>query len=328
MKVILIALFALFAVSSARMLAEQEYEFLFTNWMRQHSREYATADEFQYRYQVWKDNMDIIIGHNAKNASFTLAMNKFGDMGQKEFGQKMCGYKPHNRTVTLTEPIDLSAIPASIDWRTKGAVTGVKNQGQCGSCWAFSAVASTEAANFYQTGNLISLSEEELVDCGSSTGNQGCEGGLMDDAFQWIINNNGIASEASYPYIGTDGNPCQSSTIPNVATIGSFKDVTQNSNSALLAAAAGQVVSVAVEADQAVFQFYSGGVLNDASCGTNLDHGVTLVGYTNTGSSPYWIVKNSWGSDWGLSGYLYIAITDNQAAECGINMQPSYPVPA
>jgi len=327
MKLVLVALFALFAVSSARLLAEHEYEFLFTNWMRQHTRDYATVDEFQYRYQVWKDNMDQVITHNAKNSTFTLAMNKFGDLTQKEFKARYNRYIPHNRTVLAAGPIDISAIPTSVDWREKGAVTGVKNQGQCGSCWAFSAVASTEAAHFYKTGSLVSLSEEELVDCGSSTGNEGCEGGLMDDAFQWIMNNGGIASEASYPYIGTDGNPCQSSTQKNVATISGYKDVTQNSNSALLQAAAAQVVSVAVEADQAVFQFYSSGVLNDPSCGTNLDHGVTLVGYNNAGSNPYWIVKNSWGSDWGLSGYLYIAITSDQAAECGINMQPSYPLP-
>jgi len=166
------------------------------------------------------------------------------------------------------------------------------------------------------------------VDCGSSTGNEGCEGGLMDDAFQWIINNGGIASEASYPYIGTDGNTCESSTIPNVATVSKFTDVAQNDNSALLTAAAGQVVSVAIEADQSVFQFYSGGVLSDPSCGTNLDHGVTLVGYDQQpqdGSMAYWIVKNSWGSDWGEQGYVRIGISTDQPSECGINMEPSYP---
>jgi len=213
-------------------------------------------------------------------------------------------------------------IPTSFDWRNAApaVVTPVKNQQQCGSCWAFSTTGSVEGNVFIKSGKLISLSEQQLVDCSQAQGNQGCEGGLMDQAFQYIISNNGITSEANYAYTAMDGTCNTTAAAQVVSTITGYTDVTSGSESALIAAVAQGPVSVAIEADQACFQFYTGGILSDPSCGTNLDHGVLAVGYDST--QKYWIVKNSWGTSWGMSGYINIAMGMD---ECGINTEPSYP---
>jgi C1A family cysteine protease len=200
-------------------------------------------------------------------------------------------------------------------------------QFECGSCWAFSTTGSIEGAWFLKTGQLVSLSEQQLVDCSGSEGNQGCNGGLMDNAFEYVIKNGGICSEANYSYTATQGN-CES-CIP-VAKITSYVDVTPNNTESLMAAVAQQPVSVAVEADGLDWQFYFGGVVTD-SCGLNLDHGVLVVGYgTDYTTQPqdYWKVKNSWGADWGEQGYIRLGrgTKFDPAGECGILMDPSYPV--
>ncbi|RYG50181.1 hypothetical protein EON67_05740, partial [archaeon] len=210
------------------------------------------------------------------------------------------------------------------DWVAKGAVTPVKNQGDCGSCWSFSTTGSVEGAHFIATGKLVSLSEQQLVDCSGAEGNNGCNGGLMDYAFEYIIKNKGICSEESYPYTGTDGK-CKKCTA--VATITGYKDVPTNSETSLVAAIAERPVSVAIEADQSSFQFYSGGVLT-AACGTSLDHGVLAVGYGTLSGNDYYKVKNSWGPDWGMSGYVLLgrgSKFNGNSGQCGIQSQPSYP---
>ncbi|XP_028752644.1 senescence-specific cysteine protease SAG39-like isoform X3 [Neltuma alba] len=219
---------------------------------------------------------------------------------------------------------NVTGVPSPVNWRRQGAVTPVKNQGDCRCCWAFSAVAATEGITKLSTGKLISLSEQELVDCDKGV-DHGCEGGLMDDAFKFIIKNNGITSEANYPYKGVDGTCNANEEANHVATIKGYEDVPTNSEQALQKAVANQPVSVAIDASGSDFQFYSSGIFT-GSCGTELDHGVTAIGYGVSGNTEYWLVKNSWGTEWGEEGY--IRMQRNVAAQeglCGIAMQASYP---
>jgi cathepsin L len=257
-------------------------------------------------------------------------MNQFGDLTNKEF-REFNGFRsfgrPTLRQVNYDEALldTTVAAPDAVDWRTKNAVLPVKNQGMCGSCWAFAAVGAVEGARAISTKQLVSLSEQELVDCADSAwGNEGCQGGLMDNAFAWIKASGGICSGSAYPYKGTQ-NKCKSSLPAPSARIKGFTDVPPRNENALLNAVAIGPVSVAIEADSEAFQFYSSGVFDDASCGVQLDHGVVTVGYgTDTRGSrlPYWIVRNSWGPDWGNGGYINIVRNKNM---CGISLAASYP---
>ncbi|KAJ9566280.1 hypothetical protein OSB04_002246 [Centaurea solstitialis] len=187
-------------------------------------------------------------------------------------------------------------VPSSMDWRKKGAVTPIKDQGQCGSCWAFSTIAATEGITQLTTGKLISLSEQELMDCDRSGEDQGCEGGYMDDGFKFIVNNKGINTEVAYPYQAVDATCNTKKEAVHAAKITGHEDVPANDELALLKAVAMQPISVAIDAGESAFQFYSSGVFN-GTCGTELDHGVTAVGYgTSEDGVKYWLVKNSWGT--------------------------------
>merc|ERR1711972_1051668 len=213
----------------------------------------------------------------------------------------------------------------SVDWTTKGAVTPVKNQGQCGSCWSFSTTGALEGAWEIATGKLVSLSEQQFVDCDKV--DSGCSGGLMDNAFQYA-EKNAICTEESYSYTGRGGT-CKASSctvgIPNGGVTG-FKDVAKDDMQALMEAVEKQPVSIAIEADKAAFQSYRSGILS-SSCGANLDHGVLLVGYGSEGGKDYWKVKNSWGTSYGENGYVRLLRGKGGAGECGLlSGPPSYPV--
>jgi len=299
-----------------------DYENAFVNWMTKFGKSYA-PEEFFYRFEMFKQNFDFVEAHNAVNSTWEVELNKFADMGSAEFKNIYNGYKPElrrGRVVPTLQTLRVGAYPSgSLDWVSKGAVTGVKDQGQCGSCWSFSTTGSVEGIVQLKAGHLTSLSEQQLMDCSFSYGNLGCSGGLMDNAFKYV-EANGLCTEAAYPYTAKDGT-CKASSCsvsPN-SKIGGYKDVTHTEN-ALGAAVDNQPVSIAIEADQSGFQLYKSGVFCGV-CGTSLDHGVLAVGY-GTDVTDYWIVKNSWGTSWGEKGYIRVCRNKN---ECGLSNEPSYP---
>jgi len=309
---------------------------VFQTWAARHGKTYSSNEESALREAIFNVNVAKINAHNAGSSGWKMAVNEFADLTSTEFAVgRIGGYVPRKlRRTRKVAPISGAAPPASVDWTTKGAVTPVKNQGQCGSCWSFSTTGSLEGATFIKTGTLYSLSEQQLVDCSTSYGNQGCNGGLMDDAFQYVVANGGLCSEASYPYTATGPNTCQKScSVISESAIKGYTDVTADSDLALEQAIAVGPVSVAIEADKSVFQFYSSGILTGL-CGTQLDHGVLAVGYGQEGTQYYWKVKNSWGASWGEAGYVRIVKPEGSSGadpygmgkgECGILSDPSYP---
>eukprot|EP00922_Rhytidocystis_sp_ex-Travisia-forbesii_P024530 GHVS01036022.1.p1 GENE.GHVS01036022.1~~GHVS01036022.1.p1 ORF type:complete len:565 (+),score=112.51 GHVS01036022.1:244-1695(+) len=297
------------------------------------------GDEYKYRYGIFKKNVYFIHSHNSQDLSYKVRMNKFGDMTFDEFKKNYFGYRPNpiksstNGYKSLGLDLELlvlsdSDVPKSVDWRKKGCVSEVKDQKQCGSCWAFSTTGALEGAYCAQeNGKLLDLSEQQLVDCGKPEGNMGCDGGEMDDGFQYVIDNKGICSEKDYPYKAAVGK-CIAHQCKNVLHIKGFKDVPVNNELAMKAAISMRgPVSVGIEADQPGFQFYSHGVFG-GKCGNSLDHGVLAVGYgtdEQTGTD-YWIVKNSWGPHWGDHGFIRLAQHKKDGGECGILETPSYPI--
>ncbi|KAJ4963898.1 hypothetical protein NE237_023837 [Protea cynaroides] len=305
---------------------------MYESWLVKHGKNYNALGEKEKRFEIFKDNLRFIDEHNAENRTYKVGLNRFADLTNEEYRAMYLGTKidSHRR---LSRPMSDryafrvgDSLPDSVDWRDKGAVVSVKDQGSCGSCWAFSTIAAVEGINKIVTGDLISLSEQELVDCDTSY-NQGCNGGLMDYAFEFIIGNGGIDSEEDYPYRAVDGGCDQYRKNARVVTIESFEDVPPNDEKSLQKAVANQPVSVAIEAGGRAFQLYQSGVFTGI-CGTALDHGVAAVGYGSENGVDYWLVRNSWGSSWGESGYIKMErnVKKTATGKCGIAMQPSYPI--
>jgi len=303
----------------------------FEKFVEDFDKVYERAEK-ELRFSAFAENYAYIQAENAKGHSYKLGVNRFADMTPDEFAMNRLGLRPRETKrwgtlKSLGKHIRSNVtLPASVDWREKGAVTKVKNQAQCGSCWAFSTTGALEGAWQIATGTLVSLSEQQLVDCSRKQGNMGCNGGMMDGGFKY---EEGVpaCTEESYPYLAKNG-ICHASSctvgIPAHAVTG-FIDVDSNDDDALMEAVAQQPVSVAIEADKMAFQLYKGGVL-DGECGTTLDHGVLAVGYGEEEGKKYWLVKNSWGPEWGEEGYIKILRGQDGEGKCGINMQPSYPV--
>ncbi|CAK9152592.1 unnamed protein product [Ilex paraguariensis] len=299
--------------ATSRTLPEPSISDRHEQWMARHGRVYKDIAEKERRFKIFKDNVEFIESFNkVGNRPYKLSINEYADQTNEEFKASHNGYKmPSNPKAMKTTSFkyeNVTVVPASMDWRKKGAVTPIKDQGQCGSCWAFSTIAATEGITKLTTGKLISLSEQELVDCDRSGEDEGCEGGYMEDGFEFIVKNKGIATEAIYPYQATDGTCNTKEEASHAAKIKGYENVPANSEKALLKAVANQPVSVSIDASGAAFQFYSSGVFT-GDCGTDLDH-----------------VKNSWGTTWGDKGYIMMQ-RDIGAKEglCGIAMDSSYP---
>ena len=298
---------------------------MFGQWKNLHGKSYGTPAEEETRFNIWSVNYDWVQEHNTiQENTYTVGMTHFADLTNQEF-QSTHTSCTFNNTVAGTQPFDVSTVAAAtVDWRSKGAVTPVKNQGSCGSCWAFSTVGSLEGLHAITEGSLLSFSEQQLVDCSTSYGNAGCNGGLMDFGFQYSAVS-GIELESVYPYTAKDGT-CQYNVDSAVFQNTGFTDVPAKDNDALAAAVTQQTVSVAIDAGSLPFQFYTSGVFNSYFCGTSLDHGVLAVGYGTDSNKDYWIVKNSWGSTWGEQGYIRIAKQSGSGAGmCGIALSASFP---
>lgn len=265
------------------------------------------------------------------NSSYILSLNAFADLKPHEFKASRLGLSAAanglirmNRGSSVQGSSGLRSIPSSLDWRKKGAVTNVKDQGSCGACWSFSATGAMEGINQIVTGSLISLSEQELVDCDRSY-NSGCGGGLMDYVYQFVVKNEGIDTEEDYPY-QTAERLCNKNKLKrHIVTIDGYIDVPEKDEKQLLQAVAAQPVSVGICGSERGFQFYSKGIFT-GPCSTYLDHAVLIVGYGSENGVDYWIVKNSWGKQWGMDGYMYMQRNSgNPEGICGINLMASYP---
>ncbi|KAI4343018.1 hypothetical protein MLD38_027568 [Melastoma candidum] len=295
-------------------------------WMRTYGRVYKDEEEKQRRSRIFNDNVKFIEEFNHRNdVTYELAVNKFADLTKEEFLATYANLKVEARPSPSSNANrfryeNFTDIPETMDWRSKGAVTPIRDQGRCGSCWAFSAVAAIEGITKIKTGKLTPLSVKQLVDC--DHGNKGCDGGLESPAFKYVKDNGGLMAEDSYPYNEEDGT-CDLRGTP-VAKITGYEYVTKNDEKALLKAVANQPVSIAV--DGTLLQLYRRRVFN-GPCHTDLNHAITAVGYGTEGRKKYWLMKNSWGEDWGEDGYLRIA-RDVEAGTglCGLAMDASYPV--
>jgi len=310
------------------------YEAKFFAWMTEHKVQIADGAKFVSMLQNFANNDDLIEAHNAKKESYTLGHNKFSHMGPEEWkayvqGSGLARPAKQSAKFTHTAPVDYKA--SSVNWVTAGAVGAVKNQGSCGSCWAFSTIGAIESAYEIKYGTSSIFSEQYLVSCDNRKNggsDMGCNGGLMDSAFEWS-ETYGVVTDASYPYTSGDkgdtGDCKSTGTKVAAAAPKSFTDVTPKSDTAMMSALDKQPVAIAIEADQAAFQLYKSGVFT-AACGDSLDHGVLAVGYGTESGTDYYLVRNSWGADWGEDGYIKLERGVSQkTGQCGMLSEPSYP---
>jgi len=326
---------------------EDELQIQFSNFIQKYGKVYKSQKEKEYRFNIYKNNYQSIALHNSQlHSTYKKAMNKFGDLTSKEF-EKL--YKPNKMFLNNSHhrshhhPINNqtnycgnytfqnTSVPNIFDWRNiKGVVSPVKDQQQCGSCWAFSTVEALESFIAINSNTSVTnLSPQELVDCTSSYGNNGCNGGMMDSSFRYVIDKGGICSEDEIKYKGVDKKckDCKTrygeNDVKNCYNIASGEELTMRE------VVSRQPISIAIEADTATFQFYSDGVITSVDCGTNLDHAVVIVGYNTKDDIDYWIVRNSWGEFWGNKGYVFIErnnVNNNtNTGICGIAMASVFP---
>ncbi|CAH1391942.1 unnamed protein product [Nezara viridula] len=327
MKVILLVASLAFATATPA-IKEQ-----WTSFKRHHGKKYENTEVERLRMNIFSENLKSIEEHNAKYeaglSTYYLEMNHLGDMLPEEvtqLGFNRTGDMRQVPSFTFLPPANVE-IAESIDWRQSGAVTPVKNQGHCGSCWAFSSTGAIEGQLYRKSGKLVSLSEQQLVDCSRSYNNKGCKGGLMDYSFRYLEDVEGLESEDSYPYEGIDST-CRynKNKVVSGTKVRAYTDIKAYDDNALKAAVATVgPISIAVSAGNQHFMFYKGGVYNGDTCiPYYLDHGILLVGYGSEDGEDYWLVKNSWGAVWGEQGYMKLTRAKKNA--CGISTKASYPI--
>jgi len=311
--------------------AEDHLEGLFSGFMNTHGKTYQSDEHREYRKQVFGQNLRYVNTMNRQKLSYKMAINNRGDWNDADFTANMNTQRypaSGNHAGSYHVPkMPRASLPDSIDWRQLGAVTAVKDQGICGSCWSFGAHETIEGSNFVQTGELLRLSSQSLVDCSWAEGNTGCSGGLDFQAYDWILSENEgfIPTESSYPYLMANG-ICHADRAVDGVAISGYVNVTSFDQYSLQDALVSMgPVSVSIDASHKSFSFYSEGTYFEPDCGNgpdDLDHTVLAVGYgTDEMGIDYWIVKNSWSTYWGDEGFVYMSATDNN---CGVETVPTY----
>ncbi|XP_072546255.1 cathepsin L-like peptidase [Salminus brasiliensis] len=333
---VLLAVAALVAVAGAASVSLEELEF--HGWKLEFGKRYASEEEEAQRKMTWLTNRKLVLEHNKLAdqglKSYRLGMNHFADMDNQEYQArfKSC-LRSFKRTKAHSAPLFLQqqggdTLPSAVDWKAAGYVTRVKHQKDCGSCWAFSAAGALEGQMFRKTRKLVSLSKQQLLDCSWFYGNHGCAGGSMEYAFEYVSHSESLQSEATYPYEANDG-MCRYNPLNGSATCSGFEELPSGDENILQEAVAViGPISAAIDTSRHTFQLYSSGVYDDPYCGSradDLDHAVLIVGYgTDKRGEDYWMVKNSWGLNWGERGY--IRMSRNKKNQCGIATRASFPL--
>lgn len=305
----------------------------FQQWSQVNGRSYGSPTEKDFRLKVFSKNFKKVEQQNTKpGATWTAELNHFADLTEEEFTAKYLGYEAQTTETGLGTPFkssrsETNPLPETIDWRKEGATTPVKDQARCGSCWAFAATGAMETAYFLQYGELVNLSEQQLIDCSKRYGNHGCSGGLPDFAFKYV-KDHGLVTEDEYPYAAKDQRCKTQQTVDPAIQLKGFKDIASQKYEDLLEAVGEGSVAIGVHAQN--FMMYKSGIFRDDKCAQQgLNHGIVLVGYGEENGEKYWIIRNSWGTKWGEAGYGRFYRDDHDGPQtCGLDLAASMPIVA